>query len=498
MESTTVVVATTAILTQLITTTKKLTETVDRTETTTQSQTVTETSTITNTITATVASSIISTSAVEGFDSEYFKTKPVRSMGMTDSLWLSILTGDTTGLNSWAIPANKVYVYNYRGYFYAPKTLLQHLMNAGTFTPFRLIYGNGGESGSYNLTVVDSNGSIYIEYGSSSPYLVAYSCGDSARSFPGSFGSENIDNVTVTLTATAAGPTVTTTATLVSTTTTTATTTTTQTDTFTPLPETVTMTETATFTPAAGPVTTTATTTLPPMLSTLPDTSCNNAGYRVAMYDNSYLNEDHNYSFGDFQPDQFKSVIPLANSTTNRVGFTYAESTPLNFYGFQPADLQIALNYCGYFYAPNSTWYNFHIYGADDFAEFWVGTDAYSRWTRSNGYITQHNTDGSSSQATAHLYLPAGTYLPLRILYANGGFNGSEYRFEIYDNSNNYYAQFNSECPYFVSYSCYEGIAPQYSLFGQEHDFAKILGLKAMRRTAMEAGHAYNSSQYSL
>ncbi|EPS39013.1 hypothetical protein H072_7215 [Dactylellina haptotyla CBS 200.50] len=245
----------------------------------------------------------------------------------------------------------------------------------------------------------------------------------------------------------------------------------TETKTFTPDPLTNTVTETATFTPDPVTVTATETTTLEATLQARPATNCNNTGWQLAMYNNTYLNSQHSNSFSAFVPEDYKTRQPVANTTTDRVGLTYAESAGLDFYGFTPPDLQIILNYRGYFYAPNSTYYNFHVYAADDFAEFWVGTVAYSGWVRSNGFISQYipGSGGSSTQASTTLYLSAGTYIPLRIIYGNGGCCGARFSFDVYDNDNNYYAQYNTSSPYLVANSCASGFAPPYAQpFGQE------------------------------
>ncbi|KAF3927900.1 hypothetical protein ABW20_dc0106239 [Dactylellina cionopaga] len=374
------------------------------------------------------------------FKPEYFKTiVPFDTKTSISNLGINN-AGDAASPHGFQPHAPGDYVLNYRGYFYAPVTSTYtfvifngdnwagiwlgpkavsawtrsnadattiwnpttsfappsqyHIsLTAGSYTPFRLIIGSFAGAVSYKLLVVDAQGNTYIEYGVTSPYLVAFDCDETAPPFP-AFGDES----------------------------------------------------------TAGPT---------------PDTTCNNAGFDVGIYDDPFDN-DQSPDYATFVPEYFKTVTPYDRKKTTSLGLSTLgdANAPHGFAIHATGDY--VLNYRGYFYAPVSTTYTIRVAEGDNWAGFWTST-ALSGWTRANADASSIWNPGTSTSTSGQVKvaIAAGTYYPIRFLI--GSFAGFvHYKFEILDEASGiFYLQYGAPSPYLVDVAC-DGSVGAYPEFGAE------------------------------
>lgn len=152
-------------------------------------------------------------------------------------------------------------------------------------------------------------------------------------------------------------------------------------------------------------------------------TICGNAGLEIALFENPFpktgANAGDNYP--NFDPARFKSITPISTTVANYIGgFQNSGSlTSPSFYGMTPHNFQFfVLNHRGYVYASVSGTYTFTMGAIDDIAQFWIGPTAYQGYSRSNAVLTGviHSTAASLTYSKV---LAAGTYYPIRVIWAN-------------------------------------------------------------------------------
>ncbi|KAK6004897.1 hypothetical protein QM012_007676 [Aureobasidium pullulans] len=185
-----------------------------------------------------------------------------------------------------------------------------------------------------------------------------------------------------------------------------------------------------TATPKAAGATTTVTVVYP-----TPVTTCGNQGINFAAYTNKYSGGQSTYGYPSFIPETYKKVTPYFSDDTTYI----AESNDqwgdwINVYGYYPVDgTSLVLDHTFYLFASQTGYYSLNIPYTDDIQFVWVGDKAVTGWTRANADITQFWSSQIATQTpqTLAYYLTVGTYLPIRVLWANGGGQG-DLRFNLY------------------------------------------------------------------
>lgn len=224
------------------------------------------------------------------------------------------------------------------------------------------------------------------------------------------------------------------------------------------------------FTPVVTPtanVTVTPTSTVNYCPSPTPDLSCNNQGVQWAYYyNNDGGNNDGVYS--QFNPAKFKTVQPgMSGVAGSAAGFSYScpsTSSTVNLYGYTTNCNYLVLNYRGYLYASQSGSFTFTVGDVDDFVEIWVGSIAYSGWTRANADAEYTLNDSGSFSFDA----TAGEYVPIRVMFAQG-YGVISFSLEITAPDGTVVLGADSTTSdYLVQQSCDGTSAPAYPAFGSE------------------------------
>ncbi|KAG9637528.1 concanavalin A-like lectin/glucanase, partial [Aureobasidium melanogenum] len=185
-----------------------------------------------------------------------------------------------------------------------------------------------------------------------------------------------------------------------------------------------------TATPKAAGATTTVTIVYP-----TPVTTCGNQGINFAAYTNKYSGGQSTYGYPSFIPETYKKVSPwFSDDTTYIAESNDAYGDYINVYGYYPVDgSNLVLDHTFYLFASQTGYYSLNIPYTDDIQFVWVGANAVSGWTRANADIVQFWSSQIATQTpqTLAYYLTVGSYLPIRVLWANGGGQG-DLRFNIY------------------------------------------------------------------
>ncbi|KAF3201214.1 hypothetical protein TWF106_011020 [Orbilia oligospora] len=213
-------------------------------------------------------------------------------------------------------------------------------------------------------------------------------------------------------------------------------------------------------------------------------TACpGNIGLEVAIYDNPYRIPEGGPSppgYNNFVPEYFKTSQPYDQSRTDAIGLIWRQEDPegLNYdpygmtakvttYNTLEQGAEHVINHRGYFYAPKTETYSFKIFNADDGGWLWVGQNAYTAWTRANANaLSVYKSSNASNTFT--ITLTAGSYTPMRIIYANG-IGGGYFSFEIKDSAGETYVENRTPSPYLVAFACDKPQeAPPFNAFGSE------------------------------
>ncbi|EPS35570.1 hypothetical protein H072_11090 [Dactylellina haptotyla CBS 200.50] len=210
-----------------------------------------------------------------------------------------------------------------------------------------------------------------------------------------------------------------------------------------------------------------------------PDTSCNNLGVEVAIYDNPYT-LDLSFSSSstwDYSFEYLGTVMPYGVNKTNKVGLPHYSGNsgfelvhPHGFYPRQPwysNGPQFSLNYRGFFYASKTQAYTFKIYNVEEIVGLWVGDKALGNWRKSNCDATYVWIDGIPSRSYT-VTLEAGSYTPIRWVYSNRG-GGVWYDLDITGADGTNYVKSQIASDYLVTESC-EGSTDPFPELGKEFD----------------------------
>ncbi|CAD0091689.1 unnamed protein product [Aureobasidium mustum] len=173
--------------------------------------------------------------------------------------------------------------------------------------------------------------------------------------------------------------------------------------------------QTKTFLPTVGTVATVQ------IIYPTPVTTCGNTGIAYAGYTNSFAGGQSTYGYPKFNPTVYKSAKPTQTGVTNYIAEV---NTPSQNW---------VIDHTFYLFARQDGYYSFNIPYTDDIQLVWYGDKAVSGWTRDNADIVQFWSSqiGSQTPQTIAVYLTTGSYLPIRLVYANGGGQG-ELDFNIY------------------------------------------------------------------
>lgn len=162
-------------------------------------------------------------------------------------------------------------------------------------------------------------------------------------------------------------------------------------------------------------------------------------------------------------------MTPECTGVTNSLGgFDYPENpNGVTIYGqcTLSSSAFFTLNQRGYIYAQESGAYTFSASNIDDIVELWIGSTAYSGWTRANANLDQ--AIFQSAQPFT-ITLTAGQYYPVRIVFGQAqGAAAFDMTVTAPDGSV-FLGPDSGASPYLISYSCDGTTAPAFPTFGQE------------------------------
>jgi len=123
----------------------------------------------------------------------------------------------------------------------------------------------------------------------------------------------------------------------------------------------------------------------------------------------------------------------------------------------------VTVNHRGYLFTKQAGEYSFSLPPGDDIALFWVGSQAYSGYTRANAKTIQSYS--LPNDAVYKQTFQQGEYVPIRIIYANAA-GAASFRAEIKAPDGT--AIIASGAPYLAQYSCDYVTAPKFPPYGSE------------------------------
>ena len=164
-----------------------------------------------------------------------------------------------------------------------------------------------------------------------------------------------------------------------------------------------------------------------------PVTTCGNTGIAYAGYTNSFAGGQATSGYPKFNPTVYKSAKPSQTGVTNYIAEVNGGSSNVAYYGQTTTTQNWVIDHTFYVFARQDGYYSFNIPYTDDIQMVWYGNKAVSGWTRDNADIVQFWSSSISVQTpqTVAIYLTTGSYLPLRVMFGNGGGAG-ELDFNIY------------------------------------------------------------------
>ncbi|KAI4730953.1 hypothetical protein E4T49_01204 [Aureobasidium sp. EXF-10728] len=185
--------------------------------------------------------------------------------------------------------------------------------------------------------------------------------------------------------------------------------------------------QTKTFLPTIGTVATVQ------IVYPTPVTTCGNVGIAYAGYTNSFAGGQATSGYPKFNPTVYKSARPSQTGVTNYIAEVNGGSSNVAYYGQQTSTQNWVIDHTFYVFARQDGYYSFNIPYTDDIQMVWYGDKAVSGWTRANADIVQFWSSQIATQTpqTIAVYLTTGSYLPIRVMFANGGGAG-ELDFNIY------------------------------------------------------------------
>jgi hypothetical protein len=164
-----------------------------------------------------------------------------------------------------------------------------------------------------------------------------------------------------------------------------------------------------------------------------PVTTCGNTGIAYAGYTNSFAGGQATYAYPKFNPTVYKSAKPSQTGVTNYIAEVNSASNNVAYYGQTTTTQNWVIDHTFYVFARQDGYYSFNIPYTDDIQMVWYGDKAVSGWSRDNADIIQFWSSqiGVQTPQTVAVYLTTGSYLPIRVMFGNGGGAG-EMAFNIY------------------------------------------------------------------
>lgn len=185
----------------------------------------------------------------------------------------------------------------------------------------------------------------------------------------------------------------------------------------------------------------------------------------LTLSSNPYYNGDVKYS--SFNVETFKTTTPKLTGVTSVAGLSHDGSgTPDSIYGSSQkySYSYMALNHRGYIFAKETGVYTFSSL-ADDITLIWIGSSAYSGFTRANAFLDVAYSAGTK---TMKMTLQQGQYYPFRVVYGNGQQVAKFTINAVAPDGTTFFGSDSGPSPYIVQYSCDGVTAPKYADFGKE------------------------------
>lgn len=190
---------------------------------------------------------------------------------------------------------------------------------------------------------------------------------------------------------------------------------------------------------------------------------------------NKWLTECSTASYPAFTPQAYKTIKPDFNGTTSYIAESNANNVKVSVYGTTAVNGVMTLDHTFYLFARQSGYYSFNIPYTDDVEFVWIGANALTGWTRANANLFQYWQSGLQAQTpqTLAYYLNLGDYLPVRVMWGNGGGAG-ELRFTIYAPDGNALLQTTagantgSSTPDVVQFPCITSLGAKFPAWGSE------------------------------
>jgi hypothetical protein len=193
---------------------------------------------------------------------------------------------------------------------------------------------------------------------------------------------------------------------------------------------------------------------------------CGNQGLNWAQYENKQgANAEATYK--QFLPEVYKTVTPGTFGTTSTIGGIEAVGgQQITVYGgsTQFSGDYFAPDHTGYLFAQVPGKYKFTISEVDDAVFLWLGSTAVRGWTRKNADLFV----GLGASGTTEIDIPAGMYMPIRIMMAQGQ-GLAKFNMVIQSPNGETIADSATQSsPWILRYSCDGYSAPKFLPWGQE------------------------------
>lgn len=98
----------------------------------------------------------------------------------------------------------------------------------------------------------------------------------------------------------------------------------------------------------------------------------------------------------------------------------------------------------------------------------WLGPNAYSGWNRANAALIVGNTGGSPGAGSFNVQLQAGSYTPIRVMFAQAQGEAIFRLSVISPDGSTLLDSSTLGSPYVLRYSCDDTSAPVFPEFGEE------------------------------
>ena len=168
--------------------------------------------------------------------------------------------------------------------------------------------------------------------------------------------------------------------------------------------------------------------------------------------------------YSAYDPTVFKTAKPETISKTKSIGIT---DTTKIYDSTRASGEYVTVNHRGYLFTHQAGEYTFSIPPGDDITLVWVGSKAYSGFTRANADVIR--SYGTAAPLDFKQTFQQGEYVPIRIIYANAAGPGTFVaEIKAPDGTVIIGAGTTKESPYLIQYSCDRVEAPKFSPYGSE------------------------------